>query len=261
MLRSVKPRLEALEARDVPTTFTVVLATDTGGPTSLGQEVTATTGDLRYCINQANAPHNATKDTIEFSSKVFATPQTINWTPTLGSFVLEDSHPLTIKGPAANTVTISGGGLDSEDGLLYVFNGAVTIDNLDITKAGPYDGDFGGGLLNDGANLTLNDVTFDHDSAGYGGGLFNEGTATLTNCTLDHDSSTYGGGGAIYNDGGKLTLTNCNLSNDASTTDGGAIDNEFGGGTAALTNCTLSYDTAAGAGGGIANAGTAALPR
>jgi hypothetical protein len=50
--RSFRPRLEPLEQRLAPATFTVVLATDAGG--AGGQNVTATTGDLRYCINQAN---------------------------------------------------------------------------------------------------------------------------------------------------------------------------------------------------------------
>ncbi len=45
--------LEGLETYQLLSTFTVVLATDSGGPT--GQEVTATTGDLRYCVEQADA--------------------------------------------------------------------------------------------------------------------------------------------------------------------------------------------------------------
>ena len=40
-----RPRLEGLETREVLSTFTVVLATDSGG--TGGQMVTATSGDLR----------------------------------------------------------------------------------------------------------------------------------------------------------------------------------------------------------------------
>src|SRR5262252_6943368 len=64
--RSYRPRLELLETRELLSTFTIVLATDNGGPA--GQKVTATTGDLRYCIEQADASHTATTDTIGFSS-------------------------------------------------------------------------------------------------------------------------------------------------------------------------------------------------
>ena len=50
--RSFRPRQEALEARQLLSTFTVVLATDAGGPG--GQKVTATSGDLRY-VRSVNA--------------------------------------------------------------------------------------------------------------------------------------------------------------------------------------------------------------
>jgi hypothetical protein len=100
--RSYRPRLEALETRELLSTFTVVLATDSGG--SSGQKVTATTGDLRYCIVQADAAHSATTDTINFSSTLFATPQTITLNSVTGSLLLSDSHPLTIKGPTSDTV-------------------------------------------------------------------------------------------------------------------------------------------------------------
>jgi hypothetical protein len=66
---SYRPCLESLETRQLLSNFTVVLATDSGGPS--GQRVTATTGDLRYCIEQADAAHNATSDDISFSSSLF----------------------------------------------------------------------------------------------------------------------------------------------------------------------------------------------
>src|SRR6516225_7932788 len=70
-----RPQLEALEDRMLLSTFTVVLATDSGSPA--GQKVTATTGDLRYCIEQADAAHSATSDTIDFASALTATAHTI----------------------------------------------------------------------------------------------------------------------------------------------------------------------------------------
>jgi len=86
-----RPTLEALEDRWVPSTFTVNSTGDTGTGSGL-------TGDLRYCIGQANADNQA--NTIIFDSTVFAKPQTI----TLSGTQLELSDTAgtqTITGPAA----------------------------------------------------------------------------------------------------------------------------------------------------------------
>ena len=107
--RIYRPHLEALEDRWVLSTFTVVLTTNWRLGGSSGQEVTATSGDLRYCVSQANAAHNAVADTISFAPAVFAAPQTITLNNALGALVLNDSLPETIQGPAADTVTVSGG--------------------------------------------------------------------------------------------------------------------------------------------------------
>src|SRR6516225_848707 len=126
--RSCRPRLEALETRQLLSTFTVVLATDAGGPG--GQKVTATSGDLRYCIAQADAAHSAASDTILFSPTLFATPHTITLNKANGPLVVNDSHPLTIAGPTANTATVSGG--DAVE-VFDVAGGTVSISNLAIS--------------------------------------------------------------------------------------------------------------------------------
>jgi hypothetical protein len=273
--RSYRPRLEALETRQLLTTFTVVLATDAGGPG--GQKVTATSGDLRYCIAQADAAHSATTDTILFSPTVFSTPQTITLNKVNPPLVVNDSHPLTIAGPTANTVTVSGG--DAVE-VFDVTGGTVSISNLAITHG--HTSGSGGGISNAGT-LALTNCTLDHDTAGNaGGGLFNlGGTATLSGCTFNHDSATTtnGVGGGIFSFG-TLSVTSSNLSNDSAGFLGGGIyihvnstatltnvtlsnDSAIGGGgdgggvfvdafsTATLTNCTLSNDKAGNGGGGL----------
>ena len=81
------------------TTFTVTSLGDAG----IGS---GDAGDLRYCLNQANADGGANR--IVFSSTVFGTPQTI--TLSGSQLELEDTvGTQTITGPAAG-VTISGGG-------------------------------------------------------------------------------------------------------------------------------------------------------
>jgi len=183
-----RPHLEGLEARHLLSTYTVVLTTDTSG-LAAGQMKTATSGDLRYCIAQADAAPAAKSDTIAFSPTVFAKPQIITLNSTLGTLTLNDSHPLTIKGLAGGKVTVSGG---DQVGVFIISGGTVAISNLAIT----------------------------HGHAGTGGGIhINGGTVTLTNCTLNHDtaSQTYYGGGGIYNNGRACTLSN----NSASSYGGG----------------------------------------
>ena len=66
--RRRRPVLEVLEGRVVLSTFTVNSLGDAG----IGSD---DAGDLRYCINQANADDQA--NTIVFDPTVFGTPQTI----------------------------------------------------------------------------------------------------------------------------------------------------------------------------------------
>jgi hypothetical protein len=236
--RRYRPRLEALEERCQPTTFTVVLTTDAGG--AGGQMVSATTGDLRYCISQADATHTATRDTIVFSRKVFGTPQTITLDSTLGPLVVNDAHRLTITAADLGRVTVSGG--DATE-VFDVAGGTVALRNLVISHGAATGADSVGGGINNAGNLTLTDCILDHDTAIFGGGLFNNGNVTLTGCILDHDSAGLGGG--LYNNG-TATLTGCTLSNDSAQGTGGGVWND---GTVTLTGCTLSNDSAGGGGG------------
>ncbi len=117
-------------------TFTVVLASDSGGPN--GQEVSATTGDLRYCIEQADASHGAASDTIDFSSAVFGNGRTITLDSKTGPLVLDDSNPLSINAPSGDLVTVSGG---DAVGVLDITGGQVSIKNLDISNGKATDGE------------------------------------------------------------------------------------------------------------------------
>jgi hypothetical protein len=84
--------------------------------------------------------------------------------------------------------------------VFYIASGNdVTISGLTITNGSAPSPQFGGGIYNDHAILTINNCTISGNSAsyGYGGGIGNEGyqgTATLTvhNSTLSGNSAASG---------------------------------------------------------------------
>ena len=133
-------------------------------------------------------------------------------------------------------------------------SGDLTLRNLELKNG--YTTLSGGGIhFNSRDTLTLEDSTFSGNSANYGGGIYNFGTATITNSTLSGNSAAFRGGG-IHNSG-TATITNSTLSGNYSALDGGGIFNE--GGTATITNSTLSGNSAHSGGGGIFNNGTTTI--
>ena len=249
----------------------VTLTVDSLGDAGVGS---GASGDLRYCIDQANTDDHP--NTIVFDPTVFGTPQTI--TLTQGQLELQDTGwTQTITGPAAG-VTISGGGSSR----VFLVDGGVTASISGLTISGGFNPYFssGGGLANYGTttltgcaiqgnsdgggvfnhygdNLTLTDCTV---SGNTGGGLANEGTVTLTDCTVNgnvfatigSDNPVSGGG---VDNTGTATLTDCTVSGNTTVGDGGGVNNY---GKATLTACTISgnygYDC-----GGVANSGSAEL--
>ena len=140
----------------------------------------------------------------------------------------------------------NGGGVKIESGQSLTFNDGEVRDNS---------ADFGGGIAN-GGTATLTTVTFSSNSANVGGGIgiFNSGTATLTNVTLSGNSAQVGGGIA---NGGTATLTNATFSGNKHAANGGGFYHELG--TTTLTNITFSGNSATSGGGFYNNSGTATL--
>ncbi len=182
--------LEGLEDRVLlsATDYTVNAITDTGAGSG-------TTGDLLYCIDQANANSNTDGSEIEFDPTVFGTPQTIMLSSTLT--LSETAGPEVISGPDANLVTVSG-------------NNSVGVF-----------------LVNGGVSATIAGMTISHGAPNSSGdGIDNEGTLTVSNCTIADNSVGYNNvGGGIFNDSdGTLTVSNCTIAN-SSAYSGGGIDN------------------------------------
>ncbi len=251
-----RPVLEVLEGRVVLSTFTVNSLGDAGSGSN-------GSGDLRYCINQANANNQA--NTIVFNSTVFSTPQTI----TLSGSQLElkdTGGTQTITGPAAG-VTISGGGKSR----VFQVDSGVTASISGLTISGGSAGWGGGGGVYNSGTTNLTDCTL---NGNYGflssGGLENSGTANLTDCTLSGNSTASGWGG--LENSGRAYLSDCTVSgNGGGLGNSGTVnladctvsDNRGGGlensGTATLTGCTLSGNSSFSVGGGLVNGGTANL--
>jgi hypothetical protein len=200
-----RPHLEPLEDRWLPSTLTVTNNLDSG------------TGSLRYEI--AAAKNN---DTIVFA------PSLAGQTIELTTGQLNVNKSVTIQGPGAGELTVSGG---YRSRVFYVWQASkVSLSGLTISNGVTIDG---GGILNRGT-LTVSGCTLYNNSAYFGGGIYNDshGTLTVSGCTLtgNWDGQGPGAGGGIYN-AGKLTVSNSAFSNApdniyGSYTDGGG--NTFG---------------------------------
>ena len=231
----VPSAVEALESRLLLSTYTVTNLNDSGA------------GSLRDAIEQANASPGP--DTIDFATD-------LSGTITLGGTQLEISDDLTIDGPSASLLIVSGnhasGVFQVDEKVTAAFSG-ITI------SGGNEDGGAGGGIVN-GGTLTITESVISGNSAGDGGGISNGGTLTITNSAVSSNSATgpggidepHGDGGGISN-GGTLTITNCDISDNSGKDVGGGISND---GTLVLTNSSLHGNNAAAYGGGIWNTAT-----
>ena len=105
-----------------------------------------------------------------------------------GPLLLTDSATVTIIGPGANRLTLSGGG---KSRVFDIEGGSLALEGLTITggRAGR-----GGGILNQGGTLALDRVALRGNRAGVGGGLFNDGTAVLTDVVIAGNSARVGSG-------------------------------------------------------------------
>src|SRR5262245_7431464 len=208
-----RPTLEGLEDRLAPATFTVTSLTDTnvafavvGDKLDMGGVGSGASGDLRWCLSQANRTPGA--DDI-----VFRVPadSTIELNQMLMSY-----DDVTIHGPKAVKLTLSGQG---QHRVLYVNNGTVAIDHLTIADGRARGGDggnssnggggggagLGGGLLIDSGTVTLSGVTFTNNQAigGNGGNRSGAGFGAGGGGAGGNGGDSAGGGGGFTGAGGR----------------------------------------------------------
>jgi hypothetical protein len=242
--RAFVPRLDVLEDRTLPSTYTVLNLNDSGP------------GSLRQAVLDANAHPGA--DTINFA-------QGLHGTIKLTSGELSVTDSVTINGPGADKLSVSGNDASRVFETAAGIN--VTISGLTITHGKAPDQ--GGGILNDGANLTLSgdvlsqNVAFESATdAALGGGLRSlDGTLTITGCTITGNRALGGTGpsafgdahgGGLYILAGSATIRNSTISGNLAQ---GGDNSSDGNGTAGaidahasivISNCVISDNRAAG---------------
>lgn len=162
----------------------------------------------------------------------------VTGTITLSS-VIGISQNLTIDGPGAGSLVISGGGVDR----VFIIGAAVTIQDVRITN-GTGNGSDGGLLyVNNSASLTLNFVQLDAGvSVGLpccekGGAIFSQGALTITNSGIYNNTAGQGATAImIWTDGTVFSVTDSCISGNfgAAGTDimsliGGSAENNWWG--------------------------------
>ena len=186
--------LEALETRQVMSTFAVTTLADSGS------------GSLRQAITQADsAPDPAS---IQFSSALVGTISLKSALPELSN-----THGTTINGHGGVTVDLTNAKMSDGNSIRVDSLANVSISNLSFTNAP-------GRAFENYGTLSLNNDTIQNS---HNGAAVNYGTLNLTNSTIKNNTAlNYGGG--VNNYQGTLNSTNTNFIGNSATY-GGAIDN------------------------------------
>jgi hypothetical protein len=184
---------------------------------------------------------------------------------------------VTINGPGSNLLGVYRSSQTSIR-IIHVMPD-VTATVAGLTISGGYSGDqqFGGGILNDHAVLTLESCLVQNYVGDYGGGVYNDGsggnaTLTILNTSVSGNHASVGGG--LNNDAGNsgsatLLLTNSTVKGNTAAFNGfptgggagGGINNSSG--NMIISNSVVTHNLAGvsdpfalGDGGGILNDGT-----
>jgi len=182
-------------------------------------------GSLRYAIENATS-----QDVITFHLEY---PAIITL-----SDQLSIEHGLTIQGPGAENLAVSGGG---ECRVFYIETPeSVNISGISIVSG---DSASGGGMFNYNSSPTLTNCTFSGNSADkWGGGMCNsKSDPTVMSCTFSWNSAGELGGGMYNHNISNPTVTNCTFSSN-SAVNGGGMRNSNSSPT--VTNCTFSENSA-----------------
>lgn len=226
---------------------------------------------LRDAVTLADGTAGA--DTVTFASGLTGTIRL-----TAGEIPIASGDPLTITGPGASSLSVSGdadnsGGATPGDSRIFTIN-ATPVSISGLTLTGGFANADGGALNADQSAVTIADsVVSNSRTDDDGGGIAtNGGSLTITGSTLTGNAAPNSYGGAISSDFvtishstisgndadvaagvvGRLTMDSSSITgNDATQAAGGL----FSFGEMDITNSTISGNTSGGPGGGIAHIG------
>jgi hypothetical protein len=242
--RRLRPRLEALDDRWVPSTLAVTSPLDDASQH----------GTLRWAV-----AHASDGDTILLTPAVGAAGITL----TRGELLIQ--HNVTITGVSnSNPVTISGG---RQSRVFEIAGGAsVTLSDLTVTDGNglaatppanptdpprPHEDRGGGVVVDEGATLTITGSTVIGNSADRGGGIADFGTLTVTGCTVtgNHATGAYGGGISVFSGDpfsppftATATITDSAVSGNTALENGGGIVGVSS--TVTVDHCVVTGNTA-----------------
>jgi predicted outer membrane repeat protein len=248
-----RPRIERLEDRCTPASFTVITNTDVynggagvGSYSDPGVNLNGF-GNLRWCIRQANLAPG--EDTIML--------------PAGRHVVLQKeldhiSSTIRILGQGSGQSSIARDVAGPDNFRLFTLEentGSLVLQDLRLT-GGKVPNEDGGGILAV-ASLTMRDVQIDACSAKNGGGLKvgQFGMVDIQNCAFINNTASERGGGIFIHPGDMGVRENViknTLISGNSASDGGGLANSCINYTE-LLNCTIINNTASERGGGVYN--------
>jgi CSLREA domain-containing protein len=181
------------------------------------------TCDATCTLRDAVAAATSGSDTVTFASTLSGDTITLD---IAGKGHIAITHGLTIQGPGANLLTVSGGNVASS-GSGGIFD--VTGNNLTMTISG----------------ITL----ADGNATGKGGALsFASGSLTLNGVAIrDNYAQSFAGG--FYKGSGTLNVNGSTISGNRTNNSGGGFTLNYA--TTSLVNNTISGNSANGSGGGF----------
>lgn len=229
-------RIESLEPRIAPATFTVTSTNDSGP------------GSLRQAIMDANAA--TTADTI-----LFKLPVDSLIVLTGGEILISDS--LTVKGPGAGQLAISG---NNASRIFKIDDAATTLKTVSISGLAFQEGNSaaGGGALYCKENLSLMGCVFNSNGAAGSGGAVKlkdfQGKLTVTATKFLNNSSGNNGGGLYVRarSSGAVKVSGCTFArNFANSHGGGLYGRAEGSGDITIEKTVIANNFAGTSGGGV----------
>ncbi len=199
---------------------------------------------LREAIGAAAV--SATEGDAIFFSPLFNTQQTITLTSGVGALTINKN--LSINGPGANLLTVSGNNASRVFNINAGFT--VAISGLTVTGGRAPNNESGGGISNGGTLSLSNCVVSGNTAPGIevaGGGIYSTRTLTISDCTISGNASSGGGGILVF--GGSINITRSTISGNAATFNGGGLLIRDASGS--LINTTISGNMVSEAGGGL----------